>query len=118
MKIEEQFKLLKSNYDINRLTSIKYKFIVFQLLSTITSLGVVQLFTLLEKGKEFRNCWLKTIIMKMDCINKYKKCDLIVASKDVFTTYKLANAFEMFKTKSASVQQEFIKELRYFENND
>lgn len=116
MKIEDQFKQLKDNWDLCKLTSTKYKFIVFQLLSTITSLGLVQLFTLLEAGKEFKNCFLKTITMKLDAIKKYNKVDIIVASDDVFASYKLAEAFEMFRSKSDSIQQNFIKHLRNSES--
>lgn len=58
MKIEEQFKQLKSNWDLCKLTSTKYRFIIFQLLTTISAMGVVQLFTTLESGKQYKNCSL------------------------------------------------------------
>jgi hypothetical protein len=116
MKIEDQFKQLKENWDLCKLTSTKYKFIVFQLLSTITSMGLVQLFTTLEAGKDFKNCFLKTIIMKLDCIEKYNKMDVIIASKEVFSSYKLSYMLELFMSKNKSVQQELIKHLRLFED--
>lgn len=116
MKIEDQFKQLKENWDLCKLTSTKYKFIVYQLLSTITAMGLVQLFTTLEAGKDFKNCFLKTIIMKLDCIEKYNKVDVIIASKDVFASYKLSNMLEMFMRKKKDVQQELIKHLRLFED--
>lgn len=116
MKIEDQFKQLKSYYDLNKLTSTKYKFIVFQILTTINALGLVQLFTTLNEGKEFKNCYLKTIIAKLDCIKKYNKTDIIVASDDVFAIYKFSESLEMFRTKNEKVQQEFIRHARLFES--
>lgn len=112
MKIEEQFKQMKSNFDLCKLTSTKYIFIVFQLLTTVTSLGLVQLFTLLEAGKQYKNEHLQTIIMKMDCIKKYNKTDLLVASKDVFANYKLSDAIEIAFSRSDFVQQAFVRCLR------
>lgn len=117
MKIEEQFKQLKSNWDLCKLTSTKYKFIIFQLLTTITALGIVQLFTTLESGKQFKNCSLQTITKKLDVDKKYIKTDLIVSSKDVFASYKLSEAFEMIMNKNKKVQQDFIKHLRIAEGN-
>lgn len=116
MKIEDQFKQLKSYYDLNKLTSTKYKFIVFQILTTINALGLVQLFTTLKEGKEFKNSYLKTIIAKLDCIGKYNKTDIIIASKDVFAIYKFSESLEMFRTKNEKVQQEFIRHARLFES--
>ena len=115
MKVEDQFKQLKSNWDLCKLTSTKYKFIVFQLLSTITAMSLVQLFTTLESGKEFKNCFLKTIIMKLETIEKYKKVDVIIASKEVFATYKISNMLEMFASKDQKIQQELIKQFRLAE---
>ena len=96
----------------------KYKFIVFQLLTTITAMGLVQPFTTLEVGNEFRNCLLNTIIMKLDCIEKYNNVDVIVASNGVFVSYKLSNMFELFASKDQTVQQEFIKRFRLFEDGN
>lgn len=112
MKIEEQFKQMKSNFDLCKLTSTKYIFIVFQLLTTVASLSLVQLFTLLEVGKQYKNEHLQTIIMKMDCIKKYNKTDLIVASKEVFANYKLSEAMEIAFNRSDLVQQAFVRCLR------
>lgn len=117
MKIEEQFKQLKSNWDLCKLTSTKYKFIVFQLLSTITALGIIQLFTTLESGKKFKNCSIQTIIKQLDVQGKYNETDLIVSSKDVFASYKLSEAFEMILNKNKEVQQSFIKHLRISEES-
>jgi molybdenum-dependent DNA-binding transcriptional regulator ModE len=116
-KIEAQFKQLKSNWDLCKLTSTKYKFIIFQLLATITAMGVVQLFTLLEAGKQFKNCSLQTIMKKLDIHGKYNKTDLLVSSKDVFANYKLSEAFELVMNKDIKVQQNFIKYLRISEGS-
>ncbi len=117
MKIEEQFKQLKSNWDLCKLTSTKYNFIIFQLLATITSMGVVQLFTLLEAGKQYKNCSLQTITKKLDIHGKYNKTDLLVSSKDVFASYKLSEAFELIMNKDINIQQNFIKYLRISEGS-
>jgi histone H3/H4 len=116
MKIEDQFKQLKEIWDLCKLTSTKYKYIVFQLLSTITAMGLVQLFTTLKAGYDFKNCHLKTITMKLECVDKYNKIDVIVASKDVFAIYKLSSIFETFMHKGKKVQQELVKHLRIFES--
>ena len=79
-------------------------------------MGLVQLFTTLEAGKDFKNCFLKTITMKLDCIEKYNKVDVIIASKEVFSSYKLSYMLELFMSKNKSVQQELIKHLRLFED--
>jgi hypothetical protein len=118
MKIEEQFKQLKSNWDLCKLTSTKYIFIIFQLLTTITALGIVQLFTTLESGKKFKNCSLQTMIKQLDVQGKYNKTDLIVSSKDVFASYKLSEAFEMILNKDKKIQQEFIKHLKISEESN
>ncbi|MDD3999900.1 MAG: transposase [Bacilli bacterium] len=117
MKIEEQFKQLKSNWDLCKLTSTKYKFIIFQLLTTITALGIVQLFTTLESGRKFKNCSLQTIIKQLDVQGKYNKTDLIVSSKDVFASYKLSEAFEMIVNKNKDIQLDFIKHLKKSEES-
>lgn len=118
MKIEDQFKQLKSRFELNRLTSTKYIFIVFQILTTVAALGLVKLFTLLKEGAEYKNQHLKTMIMKMDVLKKYKKIDLLISSKDVYCSYKTSEIIELALSLSEKVRNELIYKLKKEESNE
>lgn len=108
MKIEDQYKNMKENFELCRLTSTKYKFIVFQILTTINSLSLIQLFTMLPQGKNYKNKHLKTIINKLDPLNLYSKTDYIISRNGVFETYKDIELFKLFCEKGPEFQKMFI----------
>lgn len=112
MKIEDQYKNMKENFNLCDIKSRKYNFITFQILSTVTALDILQLFTLLDEGKKYKNKHLKTIIKSLDSTEKYKKYDYIVSSKDTYAAYKDADLFELLFQKPKETQDNFVKCLR------
>lgn len=110
MLIENQFRQLKQEWNLSKLYSKNYKYIVYHLMATFVSSALFQVFKLSKSGNKYTNETIKTV--KTRLLQEMKEDNrIIISSGDVFNNYDFFDFLKVFDTFSIETKEN-IQKLR------
>lgn len=107
MKIENKFRQLKQEWQLERLYSKRYSYISFHIFSTVLTLGLFELFKTTKVGAKYKTQTLKTVkgLMEPELKGNQK---VFVANDRYFNDYTMKDFLILFQLSNKVLQDNMI----------
>jgi len=108
MKIENKFRQLKQEWQLERLYSKRYSYISFHIFSTVLALGLFELFKTTKAGAGYKTHTIKTVKGLMESELKENQ-KVFVANERYFNDYTMKDFLTLFQFANRKLQNNMIQ---------